>query len=117
MRIDLDVEHLFDGFFYRLYPRIAKLYDFARIGKNYMVMLAIKVRFFILCLILPELMLSNQLTFQQKLNGIVEGGATDPIIFIFHVDVERFDIEMLITIINFLKDGVAFRCFTMSFFF
>ena len=80
-------------------------------------MLAIKIGFLILCLIFSKLVFSNQFTFQQEFNGIVKGRPTYPIILIFHIDIKGFYIKMIITIINFLENGVAFGCFSMPFFF
>jgi len=81
-----------------------------------MVVLAIKIRLLILCLIFAKLVFPNQLAFQQKLNGVVERGPAYPVLFVFHIDIEGFYIKMVVTIIDFLEYGIPFRCFPMSIF-
>ena len=57
---NFNIKNLFYCLFDTLYPGIAKFYDFSGIGKYNMIVLPVKIRFFVLGLILTELMLSNQ---------------------------------------------------------
>ncbi len=111
MVADLDVEHLLDGLFDRLDTGIAKFHYFSGIGENHMVVLSVEIGFLILRLIFAELMLSYQFTFQQQFNGIVQRGPTHPVVFILHVDIERFDVEMLFAVIDFLQEWRNVRAF------
>lgn len=69
--MNVDIKNFFYGFFYRLDPRIAELNDLTGIGKNDVVMLPVEVRFFIMSLVLAELVLSNQSTLQKQVDSIV----------------------------------------------
>ena len=71
MGADLNVKHLFNSLFNGLDPGITEFNDFSRICKNDMVMVAVKIRFLVLCLVISKLVLSHQPAFQKKLNGIV----------------------------------------------
>ena len=64
MICDLYIKYLFDGLFDGLDPWIAEFHDLTRIRQDHMVMLAIKIRFFVLCLIFAKLVFSNQFAFQ-----------------------------------------------------
>src|SRR5690606_32589093 len=99
MVIYLDIKNLFDGFFYGLYPGIAKLHHFAGIRKYHMIVLSVKIGFLVLCLIFAKLVFAYKFAFHQEFYGIVEGGPTNPIVLVFHVDIERFYIKMLLAII------------------
>ena len=59
MIVYFNIENLLYGFFYRLYPGITKFNNFPRIGQDYVIMLPVKIRFFILCLILAKLVLAH----------------------------------------------------------
>ena len=67
-------------------------------------------------LVLPKLMLPYQTAFQKKLYGIVQRCAAHTVIFVFHVYVQRLNIKMVVVVINFLKNRIAFRGFSVSFF-
>src|SRR5690606_748462 len=68
-----------------------------------------------MCLILTKLMTAYQTTFQQQFYRVVKRSTAYTIILVFHFNIQRFNIKMLLTIINFLKDGITFGCFSMSF--
>src|SRR5690606_8607945 len=110
-------EYFFNRFFNGLYPRVAKFNYLASISKNKVVVLFVKIRFFIMSLILPELMTSHQTTFEQKLNCVVQCSPAHTIVLILHFDIQRFDIKMLVVFINFLQNSVSLGCFSMPFFF
>ena len=60
MFFDLNIKNFFDGLFDTLDAGIAKLDHLPGIGKYDMIMLTVKIRFLVLCLVLPELVFSNQ---------------------------------------------------------
>src|SRR5690625_5057493 len=65
MGVNIQFKNFFNGFFNRFNAWITKFNYLACISQNHMIMLSIKIRFFILCLIFSELMFSNQTTFQK----------------------------------------------------
>ncbi len=71
MVLDFNSEDFLDSCFDTLNPRITKFDYLTRICKNYVVMLFGSVRFFELCQVLPELMLSHQIACQEQFDGIV----------------------------------------------
>lgn len=104
---DLDVENFFYGLFDRLDTGVTEFHNFPGIGKNYVVVLPVEIGFFILGLILAKLVFSHKFAFQQQFDGIVKCRPAHSVIFVFHIDIERFYIKMLITFIDLLQDGVA----------
>ena len=64
MVVNVDTKDLFYGFFYRLNPWVAKLNHFAGVRHDNMVVLFVKIGFFIMRLILTKLMFANQTTIQ-----------------------------------------------------
>jgi hypothetical protein len=62
---NLDIKNLFYGFFDSLYPWIAEFDNFPGVGKDNMIVVTVKIRFFVLRLVLPKLVLSYQSAFQQ----------------------------------------------------
>lgn len=53
------IKHFFYGLLNGLNTWIAKFYHFAGISKDHMIVLPVEIRFFILRLVLPKLVLSN----------------------------------------------------------
>lgn len=88
MVVYFNIEDFFDCFFYVLNSGITKFFYFTRIRKDDVVVLTVKIGLFILRLVFPKLMLSNQSTFQKKLDGIVKCRSANPVIFVFHCDVQ-----------------------------
>jgi len=54
--VDIDIKNLFNCFFYLLNSGVTKFFYFSTIGKYNMIVLTIKIRFFIMGLILVLLM-------------------------------------------------------------
>lgn len=113
MARDAEIEQFAGHFLNLLDPRIAEFHHLFTVGADKVVVLPVLVRFLELCLIFSKLMANNQVTGKQQLDGIVQCGATYPILLVFHVHVERFDIEMPCVGVNFIEYGEAFGCFTM----
>src|SRR5690606_1288594 len=109
------IKNLFNGFFYAVYPRVTKL-DHFTVCKDYVIVVPVKIRFFVVRLVLPKLMFAHQTTFQKQFYCIIKCRAAHAIIFVLHIYVKRLNIKMVVVVINFLKNGVAFRRFTVSFF-
>ena len=67
--------------------------------------------------ILAELVFYHQVTVQQEVDGIIQGGATNPVILVLHEDVKRFDIEMAAARIYLIQDRKALRSLPVPFLF
>ena len=63
MVVYFNIEDFFDCFFYVLNSRITKFFYFTRICKDDVVVLTVKIGFFVLCLVFAKLMFSDQSTF------------------------------------------------------
>ena len=59
-------------------------------------------RFFVLSEIFTKLMTLHQIAMNQQFQGIINRSSTHPITLIFHVDIERFGVKMIRSVINFL---------------
>ena len=117
MVVNFNVKNLFYRFFDRLYPWVAKLDNLPGIGHDDMVMLLVEVGFFIMALVLAKLVPSNQAAFQKQFYRVVERSAAHTIVFILHLDIQRFNVKMLLAIVYFLKYGIALRGFPVPFIF
>src|SRR5690606_32318950 len=106
------IKNLFNGFFYAVYPGVTKFNNFT-ISEDYVVVVLVKIRFFVVRLVLPKLMFANQTTFQKQFYCIIKCRAAHAIIFVLHIYVQRLNVKMIVVVINFLKNGVAFRRFTV----
>lgn len=100
-----------------LNARITKFkYPFA-INADKMIMLFEGIGFFELSNILSELVLCYQIAGQQMFYRIVYCCPANPVLFVFHVDVQRLHIKVIVDGINFIKYGKPLRCFSESLFF
>lgn len=88
MVVYFNIEYFFDCFFYVLNSGITKFFYFTRICKDDVVVLTVKIRLFILRLVFAKLVFPDQSTFQKKLYGVVKCCSANPVIFIFHGDVQ-----------------------------
>ena len=114
MIANINVKNFFYGFLYCLNTRVAKLHNLTRIGKDYVVVLTVKIRFLVIRLVLSKLMFAHQTTFQQELNRVVEGRSTHPILFLFHIFIERLYVKMVVVFVNLLHNRIALRGLTVS---
>lgn len=117
MVVDFDIENFLNRLFDRLDARIAKFDDFARIGHDDMVVVFIEIRFLVMRLVVPKLVLAHERAIEQQFNGVVQSGAAHAVVLVFHFEVEVFYVKMFFTVVNFLKNRVAFRRFAMAFVF
>ena len=112
---DLNVEHFFNSLFYRLDAGVTELYHLAGVGKDDMVVVPVEVGFFILRLVLPELVFSHQAAFQQQFYGIVQGGPAYAVLLVLHFDVQGFDIKVIFIVVDLLKYGKTLGRLTVTF--
>ena len=69
----LHTEHFFDRCFNGLYPWVTEFDYLSGIRADHMIMLLGAVRFFELCNILPELMLTHQIAGEKEFDRVVQG--------------------------------------------
>jgi len=92
---------------------VAKLINAAANGADNMVMLLAGIGFFKLRDILSELVLNDQTAIEQEFHGVVQGSAAHPVAVVFHVDIQRFHVEMAIAGIYFIENGKSLGRFAV----
>lgn len=117
MVVNFNAEYLFDGFFYRLDPRVAKLDHLSGIRHNDVVMLLVKIRLLVMALVLAKLVAAHQPAVQQQLYGVVERSAANAVVLVLHLDIQRLNVKMLLAVVYLLKNRVAFGGFAVAFIF
>lgn len=117
MVVYFDIEDFLDRFFDGLDARVAEFDHFARIGHDDVVVLLVEIRLFVVRLVLPELVLADERAIQKQFDGIVQRRAAHAVVFVFHLDVEVFDIKMFLAVVNFLENRIPFRRLAMAFVF
>ena len=113
MVLDFDIENFFNRLFDIFNSRITEFNHFTCVSQNDMIMLFVEIRFFIMCLILTKLMAPDQTAFQEQLYRVLQCCPAYPVILILHLYVQCFNIEVIVIVINFLKNGKSFRSFPM----
>ena len=114
MVVDLDIEDVLDGLLDHLDARVAELDDFARVGHDDVIVLLVEIRFLVMRLVLPELVLADKRAIQQQLDRVVKRGAAYTIVFVLHLEVQVLDVEMLFALVNFLQDGISLGRFAVA---
>ena len=117
MITNVKVHQVGDGILNLLDAGVTKFDNLPAILTNQVIMLFALIGFFKLGDVLPKLMFDHQVAFQQQFNGIVQGSATDPVVFILHADVKRLYVEVVVPGVNFVQNGVSLGCFPMPTFF
>jgi hypothetical protein len=79
-----------------------------------MIVLFIAIRLFKLSQIFSELVFFHQVTVYQQLKRVINGGTAYPVIPVFHVDIERLGVEVVVPLVNFFQNGETFGCFSQS---
>jgi len=100
--VNFYTKNFFYGLLNALYPWVAKLDNLAGIGHDNVVVLLIKVRFFIMALVLAKLVTPYEAAFQQQFYRVVQRGAAYTVVFVFHFNVERLNIKMFQVVVYFL---------------
>lgn len=114
---DLYVEHFFNSLFYRLDAGVTEFYHLAGIGEDDVVVIPVEIGFFVLRLVLPELVFAHQPAFQQQLYGVVQGGTAYAVLFVLHLDVKGFYIKVIFIVVDLLKYGKTLGRLAMAFVF
>ena len=106
---DIKLEQVAHHVFDLLNSGVAKLKHLAAVHANEVVVLLVAVRFFVERQVLTELVLFHQVAIQKQVECVVNRCPADPVALVFHVDVQRFGVEMVVAAVNFFEDGEAFR--------
>lgn len=110
--IHIEVQHISHHILNILNSGIAKLFYFVAVKTNQVIMLSGTIRFFILCEVFAKLMTGYQVTFYQKVKGVINRGTAHLVFFILHGDVQIIHIKVVCSAVDFFKYGVAFRSFS-----
>jgi len=97
MVFDVKFHQIGNGVLYFLYPGITKLNHLPTFLADQVIMLSALICLFKLGDVFTKLMFDHQIAFLEQFNGIVKCGAADPVILIFHGNVQSFYIEMIVT--------------------
>ena len=97
--------------------RIAEFEYALTVHTDQVIVLFVSVGAFKLGLVFAELVFGNKAAVEQQLNGIVKRGAAYPVLFVFHVYVQRLNVEVPAMRVNFIKNGETLRRLPVSLFF
>lgn len=100
-----------------LNTRIAKLEHLTAFKTNYMIMLFVSVRLLVLIEIFPKLVLSDKVAINEDLEGVVDSCAANTVIALFHMQVQRFCIEVIIPQVDLFENGKSLRGLPQAVFF
>ena len=62
---------------------------------------------------LTKLMLSNQVAINEQLDGVVKRCARNPVLLVFHAQIQRLNIKMPLNLINLMQNSKTLRSFSM----
>jgi hypothetical protein len=79
-----------------------------------MIVLGVLVGTFKMGNVLAELMFGNKFTIQQELDGVVKCSAAYTVVLVFHLHIQRFNVEMTIAAVHFAEYGKSFGSFPMT---
>jgi len=115
--IDIEIHEIGNGVLDLLYAGIAKFNDFTTFLTYQMIVLFALIGFFKLRNVLAELVLHHQVALQKQFDRVVKRRSANPVILVFHTDIQGLYIEMIVPGINFVQNGIPLGCFPMSSFF
>lgn len=114
---DLEVKQVTHHVFDLLYPGVAEFDYLAAIDANGVVVLFEAVGFLVLGQVFAELVFFHQIAGGEQFQSIVHRGAADPVVPVFHVDVQRLGVEVVAAFVNFFQYGKTFGRFAQAAFF
>src|SRR5690606_11671454 len=97
--------------------RVAKFHNFSTFNANDMVVLLVSVRLFELRHVFTKLVLRYQVAGNEEFQCVVYGSTAYAVLLIFHVDIKRFHVEMVIPRVNLFKNSVTLGRLTQTFVF
>ena len=80
--------------YYFMYPGITELNNFSCFKVDKVIVLSALIGSFKLRYVLSKLMLNYQITVEEEFNCIVKCCPANPVILIFHKNVQRFNIKV-----------------------
>ena len=98
-----EMEHLTHHVLDRLNSGITKFHNLMTIGTDQMVVLLETVRFLVLRQILAKLVLGDQVAVYQHVQRVIDRGTADPVLLVFHADVQLVDVEVIAAGVDFLQ--------------
>ena len=100
-------------FFYRpldfKQARVTEFHDTLRLQIDEMVVLAELVGAFVLRTVVPKLVFDDQTAVEQQVDGVIQSGSADAVLVVFHAVIQRVDVEMPVSSVDFLEDGKSLR--------
>lgn len=93
---------------------VAEFFYFSTINTNEVVVLLVAIRPLKLRHVFAKLVLGYQIAGKQQIKGVVNRCPAHPVIAVFHLDVERLHVEMVVAAVNFLQNGKAFWRFAVT---
>ena len=111
--VDFNAKDFFQRRFYALNARITELKYLIAICKNNVVVLLVLKRALVMCRVLAKLMLANQATINQKLDGIVQRGPRHSVLLVFHPRIQHLHIEVPAYLVDLSKNSKTLGCFPM----
>lgn len=108
---DIEMQELLYRILYILDARITELNHPVALGANEVIVLFITIGLLVLREVLSKLVFTYKVAFYKQIEGIVNCGPANPVILVFHADVERLYIEMTVARVDLFKYGITFRCF------
>jgi hypothetical protein len=100
-----------------LKARVAELFYFTAIETNKVIVLFITVCAFELRLVFPELMFDDEVTSEEEIESIINRCSANAVFSVFHLDIQGFNVEMIVDTVYLFQDSEAFRSFSVPLFF
>ena len=102
MRVDFKIHKITYGLLDLMNARIAK-FNYFSAGVTYQVVVLFKfIGSFVLRHGAFKAVFGNQTALQQNVNGIVKSGTAHAVIFLFHLNVQRFNVKVTFVRIYFI---------------
>lgn len=114
VRSDFELQKIFCRFLDLLNTRIAEFVNIGTILTDQMIMLLIRICPFKLRLILSELMLGYKSAFEKQLDRVVQRCATYTILLVFHMNIQRLNVEVPALCVNLVENCESFGCFAVT---
>jgi hypothetical protein len=112
---DVIFHHIGYRFLDFMHPRIAVFINPAAGCANDVVVLFAQVGLFELGDVFAELVLDHEAAVEQQFHGIVKRGPADPVVLVFHVDIQLLDIEMAVAAVYLIEYRESFRGLPVAF--
>ena len=85
--------------------RVTEFHDTLRLQIDEMVVLAELVGAFVLRTVVSKLVFDDQTAVEQQVDSVIQSGSADAVLVVFHAVIQRVDVEMPVSSVDFLEDG------------